>query len=71
MLVKDLVISLSKLDQEQLILVDGYEQGYSNIDSIYLEDIYLVDKPEPWEGTYDWDDKKSGLKAYILSRSPI
>jgi hypothetical protein len=70
MKVKELIVELQKLDPETLVLVDGYEGGYTNP---YTADQIEVCGPfdRAWYyGEYeDCKDKNSvKIKAYLIRR---
>jgi hypothetical protein len=76
MKVRELIDALSKLDREQLILVDGYEMGYDPIAEIknirvqyYADHISCGSYSGDYEEYPNFDKLDTPVvKAYILSR---
>lgn len=72
--VRELIVELSKLpNQEQLILVDGYETGYDDITKVKEIDVEKHYDPAGCDGvwTYAGYSAKADteiVKAYLLPR---
>ena len=67
---KELIDILQKLDPETLIIVDGYEGGYSVIKAAKQIEVSGPFKREWYYGEYD-DCKEDDLfktKAFLMSR---
>ncbi len=69
MTVKELIQQLQKCDPETLILVDGYESGFSDISKIREIKVELNVHTEEYNGPHEETDK-SNTKAYLLGRLP-
>jgi hypothetical protein len=67
---KELIEVLQKLDPETLVLVDGYEGGYTELNSIREQEVGAPIVREWYYGEYD--NYKEGelfkYKAILLSR---
>lgn len=69
--VKELINVLSKLpNQEQLILVDGYETGYDDVHEIEEIEVKRHPSPASYDGewTYTRIEDTDKVKAYLLPR---
>jgi len=58
---KELIELLSNYEDDTLILVDGYENGYDDIENITIGGVYPRLAHEWWEGKYsnadeDWQN---------------
>ncbi len=71
MKVKELIEILQTHDPEHLLLVDGYEGGYTHPKvrkaQVFLEYPDPMEKPE-WYGEYEDADDKTKPNAVILQR---
>jgi len=68
MTVKELIALLSNAPLDMLVLVDGYESGFDNINSMPVKDVIGDHDPEDWNGKYRSCSRGGGYKALILSR---
>ena len=72
MTVQELIDQLSQLDPNQLVLVDGYEGGFTDISSITDEKIVLNYYSDWWEGPHEILErtfkKEADINAYIIKR---
>jgi hypothetical protein len=72
MTVQELIDQLSQLDPNQLVLVDGYEGGFTDIKSITDEKIVLKYYDDWWEGPHEalerTSEKEADINAYIINR---
>lgn len=72
MTVQELINQLSQLDPNQLVLVDGYEGGFTDIKSITDEKIVLNYYNDWWEGPHEILERtfkqNKDTQAYIIKR---
>ena len=70
MKVKELLEILQKENPETLVLVNGYESGYSKIKSTGIIDVCGPFKREWYYGEYDKckEDELFKTKAFLLTR---
>ena len=72
MTVQELIDQLSQLDPNQLVLVCGYEGGFTDIKSITDEKIVLNYYGDWWEGPHEalerTSEKEADINAYIINR---
>ncbi len=67
MVIKELIELLQNLpNQDQLILVDGYETGYDHITTIDETTVSLYPDGNWYDGDYEYN--KLGEKAYVIPR---
>lgn len=69
MTIKDLIEKLQALSPDTLVLIDGYEGGYSDIGNPRIISVRLNVHEEDYYGPHDIDDK-ADVKALLLPRSP-
>jgi hypothetical protein len=73
MKIKELIEQLKKYDPEMLVVVNGYEGGWDDI-NIIKEEILIEEENNPWyEGKYSYFEKKEdnpdrAIKAITLCR---
>lgn len=70
MKVKELIKELEKKDPESIVIVDGYEDGFTELKTVKS----ILIKPNPshqsWEGEYDnYPVEKCNISAILLPRS--
>jgi hypothetical protein len=71
MKIKELISLLQRHDPEMMVVVDGYESGYDEVERVNI--VNIINNPKAlektWEGEYNEDylnDK--GTKALLLPR---
>lgn len=70
MTVRELINRLNNEDPDMLVLVDGYESGYDEINSINIENVSGPKKTDWWDGEYDKckENDLLNFRALIISR---
>lgn len=70
MTVGDLIAALEQFDRKQRVLVDGYEDGFTEPS---VREVHVVEEPDPdwWVGewTADIRPEGTGIPAVVVSRS--
>lgn len=69
MIVKELIEKLQKADQNALVVVNGYEDGFTELQCV--KQIYIKLKPDHknWEGEYDnYPLEECDIHAILLPR---
>jgi hypothetical protein len=65
--VKDLIEYLQTLEQDRLVLTNGYEGGYNNIDTAQEINVLLNVNTIWYYGPHDEaEDDEAGVKAYVF-----
>jgi hypothetical protein len=68
--VKELIEKLQKENQESLVVVNGYEEGFTELHSV--KQILIKQDPDHkhWEGEYDnYPVEECNIHAILLPRS--
>lgn len=69
MKVKELIEELQKVDPNALVVVNGYEDGFTELQSVNQIDIKLNPGHKDWEGEYDnYPLEECNIQAILLPR---
>ncbi len=67
MKVKDLIEKLKTFPEDHLVVVNGYEGGFSDIDSLKSLKVKLNVNPESYNGPHD-DTKDADTDVVLIQR---
>lgn len=65
--VADLIAGLQLLPQDALVLVQGYEGGYSPVDSITLREVQLLDRDSTQDYLGPYEASSEALRQAALT----
>jgi hypothetical protein len=66
--VRELIERLQECDQDRIVVVDGYEGGYTELDEIKDVKLELYVNDAWYYGSHEITEDKDGTPALIFSR---